>query len=246
LGESRSSLSLHLVLLLPFTRHPVLSRTHSDSTTSTATQSTRNHVSSSCHPPTIPTRQNHVHHDRRAFPPLDDRTALTPAQSNDILSWASKDGEFRRKPSVFRSSIDSAPGALHPPEKGRYQLYVSLACPWAHRTLIVRQLKGLEDFIDVSVVHPHMGKHGWSFGAPVRGPEGEYIDTEKPDQVGEDDGMKGVVQDPLFQAKFIREFYFRVEEGYTGRYVSYVRSQEVRSANKGHSGSRYRCFGTRS
>ena len=48
-------------------------------------------------------------------------------------------------------------------EPGRYHLYVAYACPWAHRTLMMRKLKGLEDVIDVSVVHPFMGKMGWSF-----------------------------------------------------------------------------------
>jgi putative glutathione S-transferase len=48
-------------------------------------------------------------------------------------------------------------------EAGRYHLYVSLACPWAHRTLIFRALKGLERMIGVSVVHPWMGEHGWTF-----------------------------------------------------------------------------------
>lgn len=76
----------------------------------------------------------------------------------DITSWASKDGQFKRLPSKFRNHIDK--NGEHPPEKGRYTLYVSLACPWAHRTLIVRKLKGLEDFIDVSVVHPFMGALG--------------------------------------------------------------------------------------
>jgi hypothetical protein len=48
-------------------------------------------------------------------------------------------------------------------EAGRYHLYVSLACPWAHRTLIFRKLKGLEDAISLSIVDPHMGKNGWEF-----------------------------------------------------------------------------------
>ncbi|MGZ2873818.1 glutathione S-transferase family protein, partial [Pseudomonas aeruginosa] len=49
-------------------------------------------------------------------------------------------------------------------EPGRYHLYVSLACPWAHRTLIGRALKGLDEAVGVSVVDPHMGEEGWVFG----------------------------------------------------------------------------------
>ncbi len=70
-------------------------------------------------------------------------------------------GAFQRTESQFRGTI--APGTAHPPEAGRYRLYVSLACPWAHRTLIVRALKGLQSLIPVSVVHWHMSDQGWTF-----------------------------------------------------------------------------------
>ncbi len=69
-------------------------------------------------------------------------------------------GEFIREDSQFRETIGSA---AHPAQAGRYHLYVSLACPWAHRTLILRRLKGLEPLIDVSVVSPLMGAQGWSY-----------------------------------------------------------------------------------
>ncbi len=77
-----------------------------------------------------------------------------------------KDGELRRPPSVFRNWIVDGEGdgvTTFPAEVGRYHLYVSLACPWAHRTLIMRRLKGLEDVISLSVVHWLMGEDGWSF-----------------------------------------------------------------------------------
>lgn len=71
-------------------------------------------------------------------------------------------GRYDRGPRSFRDVIDKD----HPvftPETGRYHLYVSYACPWATRTLIYRTLKGLENHIDVSVVHPDMLKNGWTF-----------------------------------------------------------------------------------
>lgn len=77
-----------------------------------------------------------------------------------------KDGELRRPPSVFRNWIVDGEGdgvTTFPAEVGRYHLYVSLACPWAHRTLIMRRLKGLEGMIGLSVVHWLMGEDGWSF-----------------------------------------------------------------------------------
>lgn len=94
------------------------------------------------------------------------RSRLThhPCQSNgeraSILNWAGKDGEFKRQTSTFRNWISNEPGAEFPPEKGRYHIYVSYACPWAHRVLIVRQLKGLEEFLPFTSVHWHMLEKG--------------------------------------------------------------------------------------
>ena len=73
-------------------------------------------------------------------------------------------GKFVRQDSMFRHQISSAPGAEFTPQSGRYHLYVSLACPWAHRTLIFRQLKQLETHISVSIVSPDMLSNGWEFG----------------------------------------------------------------------------------
>ncbi|SIT70676.1 putative glutathione S-transferase [Ectothiorhodosinus mongolicus] len=87
------------------------------------------------------------------------------------LEEETEDGEFIRQDSQFRSWI-TADGAAGPTgdsgftaEAGRYHLYVCLACPWAHRTLIFRCLKGLDDLISVSVVNPFMLEQGWSFHA---------------------------------------------------------------------------------
>ena len=86
--------------------------------------------------------------------------------------YDSKDGSFKRSESAFRNWIGDG---NHPPESGRYHLYVSHACPWAHRTLIFRALKGLASHIDVSVVHPLMLENGWEFGADYEGATGDVL-----------------------------------------------------------------------
>lgn len=109
-------------------------------------------------------------------------------------------GRFVRKDAQFRNwiTVDGAPGPTgsggFKAESGRYHLYVSYACPWAHRTLIFRLLKGLEEIIPVSVVHWFMGQQGWTF---------------KEDE--------GVIADPLFNAQFAHEIYTRADPNYTGR-----------------------------
>ena len=72
-------------------------------------------------------------------------------------------GKFERQASKFRDKVSNEDGSTFPAESDRYHLYVSLACPWAHRALIFRKLKGLEAHIDVSVVHPEMLDQGWEF-----------------------------------------------------------------------------------
>jgi putative glutathione S-transferase len=88
------------------------------------------------------------------------------------------DGAFVRQKSRFRGWVRAEPGAEHPVEPGRYHLYVSLACPWCHRTLIIRQLKGLADAVGVSFAHPFRDERGWAFpgGRFDDGPGGEYVD----------------------------------------------------------------------
>ena len=109
-------------------------------------------------------------------------------------------GKFKREDAAFRNWVtaDGSPGPSgdggFKAEAGRYHLYVSLACPWAHRTLIFRQLKGLEDAITVSVVHWHMAENGWEF-------------REGP----------GCTQDTVNGARFLHEIYTRAKPDYTGR-----------------------------
>ncbi len=78
-------------------------------------------------------------------------------------------GRFVRRDSQFRNWVTADGSSGFPAEPNRYHLYVSLACPWAHRTLIFRRLKRLESVIGVSVVHWHMAEDGWSFGAEKQG-----------------------------------------------------------------------------
>jgi glutathionyl-hydroquinone reductase len=76
-------------------------------------------------------------------------------------------GEFVRPESAFRDRVTSDGAGGFGAQPGRYHLYVSLACPWAHRTLIFRKLKGLENALSVSVVEPVMGAAGWAFSAAL-------------------------------------------------------------------------------
>lgn len=82
-----------------------------------------------------------------------------------------KRGRFVRTESAFRASI--AAGSPFPPEAGRYHLYVAAACPWAHRTTLVRLLKGLEAVVSVSTVDPDMLDSGWVFGESHPDPHGD-------------------------------------------------------------------------
>jgi len=84
---------------------------------------------------------------------------------------AAEDGSFRRQISQFRRWVSGDGDAEFPLEAGRYHLYVSRACPWAHRTMIARRLMGLEDVIGISFVDPIRDERGWAFTG------GEYVDS---------------------------------------------------------------------
>jgi len=99
-------------------------------------------------------------------------------------SWyetKSNNGSFKRQEAGFRNWVtkDGSPGPTgrggYKAQSGRYHLYVSYACPWAHRTLIFRKLKGLEDHIGVSVVHPDMLGEGWTFNSEFSGATGDSL-----------------------------------------------------------------------
>jgi putative glutathione S-transferase len=116
------------------------------------------------------------------------------------LDTKSTGGRFVRKNSAFRNWItrDGSPGPTgqggFKAEAGRYHLYVSLACPWAHRTLIFRKLKGLEGMISVSVVHWRMLEHGWTF---EEGP--------------------GVIPDPIHGSRYLYQVYTAADPAYSGK-----------------------------
>src|SRR5690242_5972087 len=75
-------------------------------------------------------------------------------------------GEFQRQEDAFREWISNDGSTSYPAAAGRYHLYVSLACPWASRTIIFRKLKGLEDAVGITIVDPIRDEHGWAFRDP--------------------------------------------------------------------------------
>ncbi|CAG8781983.1 4408_t:CDS:2, partial [Dentiscutata erythropus] len=79
------------------------------------------------------------------------------------MTTTTKDREFRKKPSMVHNIISKDPDAIFTPEKDHYYLYIAWGCPWAHRTVITRALKELEDIIGLSVVDYLMDEKGWKF-----------------------------------------------------------------------------------
>lgn len=102
----------------------------------------------------------------------------------------SKKGDFTRQEDAFRDWVKRDGSTPYKPERDRYHLYVSLACPWAHRTIILRKLKGLEDVIGMTVVDPVRDERGWAF-------------TDEPD--------------PINGFKFLSEAYRATNPAYSGR-----------------------------
>ena len=102
------------------------------------------------------------------------------------------DGSFRRQENIFRSAVTADGSSPFPAEAGRYHLYISWACPWAHRTAIARQLKGLDGVVAMSAVDPIRDARGWAFTG------GEYTD-------------------PLNGFEFLREAYIEADPGFDQR-----------------------------
>src|SRR5437879_6975752 len=87
----------------------------------------------------------------------------------------SESGEFQRQEDAFREWISNDGSTPYPATAGRYHLYVSLACPWASRTIIFRKLKGLEDTIGMTIVDPFRDEKGWAFRDPERSRPGSAL-----------------------------------------------------------------------
>jgi glutathionyl-hydroquinone reductase len=104
------------------------------------------------------------------------------------------DSHGKPKPTTFHKRVSADGKSGFKAEAGRYHLYVSLACPWAHRTLIMRELKGLNDAISISIVDPVMSDKGWIF-------------TEAP----------GAIPDWVNHAQYLQEIYLKADPKYTGR-----------------------------
>jgi putative glutathione S-transferase len=108
----------------------------------------------------------------------------------------SDDGEFERQEDAFRTWVRADGSTPYPPTPGRYHLYVSLACPWAHRTVITRRLRQLEDAIGLTVIDPVRDERGWAFR---NGP--------------------GHSSDPVNGFAFLRDAYLASDPGFRGRWT---------------------------
>src|SRR5215210_679042 len=113
--------------------------------------------------------------------------------------WKNTDGRFVRQATSFRDWITADGSSGFPAEAGRYHLYIAWACPWAHRTAIMRELKGLEDVIGLSAAGSFMGEDGWAF-------------YDEP----------GVIPDNVNGAGYLREAYVKADPDYTGRVTTPV------------------------
>lgn len=113
--------------------------------------------------------------------------------------WAAEDGRFKRGKATFRDHVTADGSSGFPAEPGRYHLYVAWACPWAHRTAILRKLKGLEGAIGLSAVDHFMGEDGWFF-------------SDEP----------GAIPDTVNGASYLRDIYLKADGRYTGRVTTPV------------------------
>lgn len=106
----------------------------------------------------------------------------------------SESGEFQRMPTLFHDRVTADGSSGFKAEPGRYHLYVSLGCPWAHRTVLLRSLKGLQGAIGLSIVDPVISDQGWKFSERF-----------------------GSIPDSLYGAEYLWQLYTRAKADYTGR-----------------------------
>lgn len=113
-----------------------------------------------------------------------------------VKNWTERDekGEFQRMSTKFHHQITKDASSGFKPEPGRYHLYISLGCPWAHRTVIMWQLKELKDIIGLSIVDPVISEEGWKFSQ-----------------------KEGCILDTVNDMKYLREIYTLADSNYTGR-----------------------------
>jgi len=142
------------------------------------------------------------------------RPIATKISARTALDEMSPDGAFKRVDAAWRNKISNEPGSMFPPEKDRYHLYVAYACPWAHRTLLTRAIKGLEDVISVTVVMPVWQKtkpddpndlhNGWVFADKTSGKvlkNTAGLGGPFPSSYPKNEA------DPIFNAKTVRDIY---------------------------------------
>jgi len=110
--------------------------------------------------------------------------------------WTERDesGQFKRMPTLFHNWIMAAGASDFKAEPDRYHLYVSLGCPWAHRTVLLRSLKGLQDVVSLSIVDPVISDQGWQFSERF-----------------------GSIPDSLYGSSHLWQLYTRAKSDYTGR-----------------------------
>eukprot|EP01112_Ceratiomyxa_fruticulosa_P015436 TRINITY_DN453_c0_g1_i1.p1 TRINITY_DN453_c0_g1~~TRINITY_DN453_c0_g1_i1.p1 ORF type:complete len:323 (+),score=66.31 TRINITY_DN453_c0_g1_i1:338-1306(+) len=123
---------------------------------------------------------------------------MASSEHKGVITDVSKDGAFQRKPSSFREFIKVGSDQF-PPEPDRYHLYISYACPWACRCLIVRALKGLDHVIGLSIVDYYMGERGWKFST--------------------NEETEGCIPDTINNAQYVRDLYFLAKSDYDGRFT---------------------------
>jgi glutathionyl-hydroquinone reductase len=119
---------------------------------------------------------------------------MVEGQWTTNLNRTDSSGKFHHKPTIFRDRVTADGSSGFKAAAGRYHLYVALGCPWAHRTLIMRELKGLNEVISISIVDPMMSDKGWMF-------------SEVP----------GAIPDFINHARYLQEIYLKVDPRFTGR-----------------------------